>query len=206
MNPSSWSIIRFHCSVLIETQVYKVKKKRKDMKIIKIIRAPFESEIRNIIFLMIVALILICTGFITVSEGCLHPFKFCLIEIIGASILFFSLLYIISEFSKDIKKSVFLTLTYLSLTFFFLLFIIFSFTWGYVWAGIVDSSETEVVIEDVTTCFYFSVVTFTTLGYGDYHPTSAARGIAAFEALFGYICMGILIGVIVFLLTRKELA
>jgi len=32
---------------------------------------------------------------------------------------------------------------------------------------------------------YFSIVTATTLGYGDYHPIGAGRGIASLEALFG---------------------
>ena len=32
---------------------------------------------------------------------------------------------------------------------------------------------------------YFSVVTATTLGYGDYHPVGIGRGIASVEALFG---------------------
>jgi hypothetical protein len=32
---------------------------------------------------------------------------------------------------------------------------------------------------------YFSVVTATTLGYGDYHPIGVGRAIASLEALFG---------------------
>jgi len=81
--------------------------------------------------------------------------------------------------------------------------IIFSFALVYQdMGGIVDSSGT--VITDFSTCLYFSVVTFTTLGYGDFHPTDAARGIAAFEAFLGYFCMGILVGVVIFLLTRQQ--
>ena len=35
-------------------------------------------------------------------------------------------------------------------------------------------------------CIYFSIVTATTLGYGDYQPTSGIfQGLASFEAIFG---------------------
>lgn len=42
---------------------------------------------------------------------------------------------------------------------------------------------------------YFSVVTFTTLGYGDYLPTDNAQIIAVIEALFGYGYFALLVGV-----------
>ena len=41
---------------------------------------------------------------------------------------------------------------------------------------------------------YFSVVTFTTLGYGDLLPKGEARKFAALEALIGFIFVPILIG------------
>jgi len=40
---------------------------------------------------------------------------------------------------------------------------------------------------------YFSIVTFTTLGYGDLTPTGGLKVIAAFEALFVAITMGFLV-------------
>ncbi len=40
---------------------------------------------------------------------------------------------------------------------------------------------------------YYSVVTFTTLGYGDIIPTGIVKSIAAIEALFGAITMGFLV-------------
>lgn len=44
---------------------------------------------------------------------------------------------------------------------------------------------------------YFSVVTWTTLGYGDFQPIGYARGVASIEALFGYLHLGIIVGLIV---------
>jgi hypothetical protein len=42
-------------------------------------------------------------------------------------------------------------------------------------------------------CLYFAVVTWTTVGYGDYAPTPAARPYAALEALVGYLFMAFFI-------------
>lgn len=47
---------------------------------------------------------------------------------------------------------------------------------------------------DLADTIYFSVVTFTTLGYGDFQPSSGMRGLAAVEALLGYVYLGFLVG------------
>lgn len=41
---------------------------------------------------------------------------------------------------------------------------------------------------------YFSVVTWTTLGYGDFSPVKELRLVAASEAMMGYIYMALLVG------------
>jgi hypothetical protein len=43
---------------------------------------------------------------------------------------------------------------------------------------------------------YFSVTTFTTLGYGDFSPTPRIRHITSVQALLGYISLGIWMGLI----------
>jgi hypothetical protein len=48
----------------------------------------------------------------------------------------------------------------------------------------------EDLVHDPITCLYFSIVTWTTLGYGDVTPSLDARLIAASEAVVGYIFMG----------------
>lgn len=50
------------------------------------------------------------------------------------------------------------------------------------------------LVHDRATAFYFSVVTFTTLGFGDFQPHAAMRLLAAQEALFGYVFLGFLVG------------
>ncbi len=49
---------------------------------------------------------------------------------------------------------------------------------------------------------YFSVVTFTTLGYGDISPLGFARFIAAFEAFMGSFTMALFVVVFVKKMTR----
>lgn len=44
---------------------------------------------------------------------------------------------------------------------------------------------------------YFSIVTFTTLGYGDFRPSEAARPFAAMEALLGYVMLGLFVSVLI---------
>jgi len=51
-------------------------------------------------------------------------------------------------------------------------------------------------------CLYFSVVTFTTLGYGDLVPSHAARMIAAIEAFTGSFTMAVFVVVFVQKMTR----
>lgn len=44
---------------------------------------------------------------------------------------------------------------------------------------------------------YFSIVTWTTLGYGDFRPVPNIRLLAGFEALLGYVYMGVFISLLI---------
>jgi hypothetical protein len=72
---------------------------------------------------------------------------------------------------------------------------IMSYAIVYKLLGIIDTSITggRSVTHDPETCLYFSVVTWTTLGYGDFRPVPGARLVAASEAMVGYIAMAVLI-------------
>ena len=52
--------------------------------------------------------------------------------------------------------------------------------------------------------FYFSIVTFATLGYGDIKPTHELKLICASEAIVGYIYLGLLVGCAIVYLTKKQ--
>lgn len=49
---------------------------------------------------------------------------------------------------------------------------------------------------------YFSIVTWTTLGYGDYSPPDEIKLLAAFQASLGYIFLGLIVGLLVNLLSQ----
>lgn len=51
---------------------------------------------------------------------------------------------------------------------------------------------------------YFSYVTFTTVGYGDMAPSGLCRGLAAAEAVTGYILLGMFVAAAVALYTRNH--
>jgi hypothetical protein len=69
----------------------------------------------------------------------------------------------------------------------------------YRYFGIIDSEKEA---RDSITCLYFSIVTWTTLGYGDVRPSLDARLIAASEALIGYVWMAAFIGLLAELLRQ----
>jgi hypothetical protein len=51
-------------------------------------------------------------------------------------------------------------------------------------------------------CLYYSVVTFTTLGYGDFTPIGVSRAVAAFEAFSGSFTIALFVVVFVKKMTR----
>jgi hypothetical protein len=69
----------------------------------------------------------------------------------------------------------------------------------YRYLGVIDNEKEG---GDSITCLYFSIVTWTTLGYGDVRPSLDARLIAASEALVGYIWMAAFIGLLAELLRQ----
>jgi hypothetical protein len=79
--------------------------------------------------------------------------------------------------------------------FFMMLHYICIFACFYMIFGIVEGSNNQ-AITSLWEHVYFSVVTFTTLGYGNFVPANtAAEVIAAFEAIVGFAVFAFLIGV-----------
>ena len=83
--------------------------------------------------------------------------------------------------------------------------IIFLFAELHQWTGIYGDTvfickngeciSSSVKIDNIWECLYFSAITITTVGYGDYHPLNSAIShcISAGEAISGYIILGILV-------------
>jgi hypothetical protein len=93
---------------------------------------------------------------------------------------------------------------YQKLVFYLLMlpFIIGYFALIYRAFGIIDTSTNEIVKPDWLNATYFSVVTWTTLGYGDYKPIEELKIWVMAEALMGYVYMGLLVGKVLFISTR----
>ncbi|PYI91206.1 MAG: hypothetical protein DME97_14760 [Verrucomicrobia bacterium] len=68
--------------------------------------------------------------------------------------------------------------------------------------GLIDSDRHT--IHDLPTALYFSVVTFTTVGYGDIQPTIDSRVFASIEAITGIVYAGLLVGMFVGLVVRQS--
>lgn len=86
-------------------------------------------------------------------------------------------------------------------------FILFVLTFGvlYYHIGIVDTTtEGSPVVHHLPNSLYYSVVTVTTLGYGDFYPIGAGRLLAAIEALTGYLILGVLASTFASLLAEKK--
>lgn len=70
--------------------------------------------------------------------------------------------------------------------------------------GLIGINTAEGTTRDAVDCIYFSIVTWTTLGYGDFSPTESLRIPAAIQALLGQLYMAILIGLSLSFFTRRE--
>ena len=88
---------------------------------------------------------------------------------------------------------------------------ILTFAVCYAALGVSDPAGTEFLHSDslitdrlqhFLTCVYFSVVTFTTLGYGDITPLGIARLFAAMEAFIGSFTLALFVVVFVKKMTR----
>lgn len=74
------------------------------------------------------------------------------------------------------------------------LILILVFAWVHSRIGLMDlSGPAPRATRDFGDAVYFSVVTLTTLGYGDFIPLGPGRPIAAMQALMGYFILGILV-------------
>ncbi|MEA1941066.1 MAG: ion channel [Pseudomonadota bacterium] len=71
----------------------------------------------------------------------------------------------------------------------------------YAGVGLIDDTST---IDDASSAFYFSLVTWTTLGYGDLRPPLPIRLIASSQAMLGYIYLGIFVGLLMSRIDRAS--
>lgn len=85
--------------------------------------------------------------------------------------------------------------------YFGIFFLILAFAFCFKHAGIINDGGA--ITKNLSDCLYFSSVTFTTLGYGDFHPSPENRFWACFEALLGYASLGIVVATHIELIRRS---
>lgn len=76
------------------------------------------------------------------------------------------------------------------------LLVILNFGAIFAGVGLGKSGSESTTPVPFTDGLYFSIVTWTTLGYGDFTPGPEMRLAAALEALVGYVYFGLIVGLI----------
>ena len=108
------------------------------------------------------------------------------------------IMMIYAYLTKSVKARIFEISLIMS---FYLPIVIYAFSTLYEERGLLLNN---IVVHSFSSSLYFSIVTWTTLGYGDFQPTESARLWAATEAMFGYIFMAFLISSFVSLLLQER--
>ncbi len=73
-----------------------------------------------------------------------------------------------------------------------LLLLLLAFAAAFQNLGLIDNTlQSKPIIHEFGTSLYYSVSTFTTLGYGDLYPVGVGRVFAAMQALTGYVILAI---------------
>ncbi|PSL12661.1 ion channel [Marinobacterium halophilum] len=81
---------------------------------------------------------------------------------------------------------------------------IFMFAFLYRVVGLCCDAEGNTFDPDWLNAIYFSVVTWTTLGYGGFSPPENLKLFAMAEALMGQVFMAMIVGKTIFLLQRND--
>ncbi len=114
--------------------------------------------------------------------------------LIAASFIMIIYAYIEKTAVKRIREIAIILMFYIPL-------LLFAYAKLYQQFGLYFNGE---IIYSLKASIYFSVVTWTTLGYGDYQPTEDIQLWAASEALIGYTFMAILIGLSIGILVTDK--
>ena len=85
-----------------------------------------------------------------------------------------------------------------------LFFLIGYFALIYKSFGVIPPGKEEAEQLSWLDSIYFSVVTWTTLGYGDFRPSNEIKLWVIAEAILGYVYMGLLIGKLLLLGQRNK--
>lgn len=159
-----------------------------------------EYFIRNIVYMVLIPVILVILAlfsYLLISE-IIKPFFWIIAYLQILPICFFS--HILVGRYSSLKACIKVIIAFWIIVLIFL--VIFLFSCIYFSTTIVENGKP---IQDGSDAFYFSIVTFTTLGYGDFQPPPEARFYAATESILGYIILGIFVATTINILQSYKL-
>lgn len=87
----------------------------------------------------------------------------------------------------------------------YLLLLLLAFASVYQRIGIIDNTEgRHRIVTEFWPSLYFSVITFTTVGYGDFYPVGVGRALAGLEGLTGYLVLALLASTVASVLQTRS--
>lgn len=123
---------------------------------------------------------------------------------VSVGILFLVYLKICIHCMRERRQNLNMRVGFLIGSLSYMLCIIFYFAFVYVTLGIFGDKQE--LAHDPYISIYFSVITWTTVGYGDFIPSPQTRLYAAVEALLGYIFMVMFISTFIHVFSRVRLS
>ncbi len=175
--------------------VNNLKKNKNRITILKNLKNDIKKEKSFLIIFIILGIIY----FITIFILKLIFYENSYLEIILIGILF--VIFILAL--RKSQSNPILKLLYYLLSIYIIFYCIYIYTIIYMNFGIINTID-NMIVNDFWSCFYFSIITFTTLGYGDLRPTEFTRMYSASEALLGYVTLGLIISYSVSYILKKK--
>ena len=83
--------------------------------------------------------------------------------------------------------------------------LVLAFAWEYQMLGLIDNTAPDQpVVHSFTSSVYYSIITLTTVGYGDFYPVGPGRALAAIQGITGYIILGLLASSVASIISPRE--
>ena len=142
---------------------------------------PWQGALTNAVVSGMVFLFLMILALISAFFNWMPLFTIIFL-LLGFALIIFLIPTFLNLSREFFKNALFLLVIHITVT-------ILAFALHYKVAGLIDPSAK--VSHDFLDAVYFSITTFTTLGYGDFRPIPEIRLVTSMEALAGMISMAI---------------
>ena len=142
---------------------------------------PWQAALAGALLLIVLFILFLVSGIVVSYFGL--SYIILSILIVASFIIFINLIPLFLNLSRGFFNILFVLLI------FQIVCTILAFAFQYMASGIL--AATGEVNNSLRDCVYFSITTFTTLGYGDFRPQPHMRLATSIEALFGMVSMAL---------------